>query len=439
MSKDYNQKNIEIDGWRIYDLPIKYSEADYQEARDELVNKAKKTPGLIALFESGCILALGISDMDFWAVFSDDAEKMRVPTEPALSERTKDIIMHKILAVSEKHYRKVLYLDPWITYAWPNGHKLLYQKEDIDRDLNFEKINFSREQRNILSIALIEERLDPVYANIPFYAMKELPVRRVFESIKSCVYIIEEINIVTNREIDPAFSEEFNDLRKNWFEIEQKKAVKKLIDMLYRGLLIGFEAAFSLADWLKEHYQYMPSQDLKIKRTNFISHSCLDKKAKNVYLSTFRTRRVFTDFIKDPKQALELSVNSYNELKINLGWRSKIVDFYIIFQPLEVVSILLGLVSQNGLLSNALRKDIFTNQEKLPIFNPKVFQEKNKIINEITEIYNRKQAPFSDGKGFIFGNNRFGYLFEQEKLRRKALNFWLRRKFWQTISNRQIC
>ncbi|MFH1308995.1 MAG: hypothetical protein ABIH51_03230, partial [Patescibacteria group bacterium] len=57
-----------------------------------------------------------------------------------------------------------------------------------------------------------------------------------------------------------------------------------------------------------------------------------------------------------------------------------------------------------------------------------------RMINEITEIYNKKQRPNSDGKGFLSGNHRFGYLFERETLKRKALDFWLRRKFWQTIN-----
>jgi len=434
MLKNKQQKTIEIDGWHIYDLPIKYSETDYQEARDELINKAKKTPGLIALFENGCIPALGISDMDFFAVFADEAKTMRIPDTPVFSSKTKYLMFHKIAVISEKHYRQTLYCDPWTNYAWPDSHRLLWQKEDIKRDLNFEKINFSQEERNILSAVYMEEVLESIYSNIPFYAKKELLVRRTFETIKDCVYIIEEVNLIADRKINPAFSKEFKNLRKNWFEIEQKKAVKKLIDILYQGLLISFEAAFSLADWLGKNCQYLSMQDLKIKKTNFWNHSCLDKKAKNVYLSTFRDRRIFTDLVKTPEEALKLSIDSYTKIKINLGIRNKMIDFYIVFHPLGMASVPLGLVSEDGFLGNNLRKDIFTNQKELSVFKPKIFQEKIRMINEITEIYNRKQEPYSDGKGFLYGSFRFGYLFEKEKLKRKLLNFYLRRKFWQTTN-----
>jgi len=428
------QKEIRIDGWKLYDLPIKYSEADYEEARKEIIDKAKKTPELIALFEFGLVPAPSISDMDFWAVFPDDSKKMHIPAEPTFSEKTKYLMDHKLLVITEKHYRQMLYFDPWTTYVWPDGHNLLYQRKDIKRDLNFEHINFSQEDGNILNIAFIEEKLEPVYSNLLFYLKKELPIRTLFETIKDCIYIIEEVNLVTGRKIDIAFREEFKNLRKNWFELKQKEAVGRMIKLFYQSLIIGFEAAFSLADWLKDYCQYSSVQDLGIRRTNFLNHSYLNKKAKNIYLNNFKDHRIFTDFVKTPQQALELSLNSYKKLNLNLGKRSKIIDFYIIFQPFEMASLPLGLVSQDGLLSNFLKNDIFTNQEKVPVFKPKVFQEKNKMINEITENYNKKQTSYSDGKGFLFGNNRFGYLFEKEKFRRKILNFWLKQKFWQIIN-----
>jgi hypothetical protein len=429
-----NGKNIKIDNWRIYDFPIKYSEADYQEVRNVLIDKAKKTPGLIALFEYGCIPVPGISDMDFWAVFSDDAETMHIPASPVLSLKTRHLMMHKVTVISEKHYRKLLYFDPWATYAWPNGNRLLYQKKDIKRDLNFEKMNFNKEQRNILSAARIEESLGAIYSVIPFYAKKELPVRKIFEVIKDCVYIMEEINIITSNNISNSFSEKFKELRKNWFKLEQKKAIRELIDILHQGLLISYEAAFSLSDWMNKKCQFIHIKDLGIHKTNFFNNSFLDKKYKNIYLNTFKDRRIFTNFVKSPKQSLELSIKSYKKIKINFGAKSKLIDFYIIFQPLGMANFLLSFISEYGLLSNNLRKDIFSNKENLPVFKPKIFQEKIKMINEITEIYNKKQRKNSDGKGFLFGNNRFGYLFEKEKLRRKFLTLYIKRKFWQTIN-----
>jgi len=59
----HENKQIIIDGWRVYDLPVEYSDADYEEARVEITNQVRNTPGLIALFEYGCIPFPGISDI----------------------------------------------------------------------------------------------------------------------------------------------------------------------------------------------------------------------------------------------------------------------------------------------------------------------------------------------------------------------------------------
>ncbi|MDO8676874.1 MAG: hypothetical protein Q7K16_04510 [Candidatus Azambacteria bacterium] len=428
-----NQKIIEVDGWRAYDFPIECKEADYDEARVEIVNQVRNTPGLVALFEYGWIPYPGMSDMDFWAVFCDDAEKMGLPSHPALSEKTKYLMSHQIMLISEKHYRKMLYFDPWTTYIWPNGQRLLYKKEGIERDLNFENIKFTKDERDILSLAHVEENLSSINSAIPFYAKKELPIRHILEVIKTCVYIIEEVNLITDKKINSTFSEDLKDLRSNWFKIDERQAVRRLIKLFYDGLLISFETAFSLNDWIRRHSRLECIKDLGIKKTNVFNCSSLDKISKNIYLNTFGIRRVFTDFVNTPLQALELSINSYKKIKIRLGRYSRIIDFFVIFQPLDVAAIHMGIVSENGALSNNLKKDTFSNLAEAPVFKPKIFQEKIKMINEIIEIYNRKQVKGADGKGGIFWSNLFGYSFGREKLRRKFVVFWLRRKFWRAI------
>ena len=433
MLEDKNQKKIEINGWRVSDLPIKYSEADYEEARAEIINKVRKIPGLVALFEYGWIPAPGISDMDLWLVFSDDAKKMYIPNEPILSEKTKYLMYGRPVVISEKHYRKMLYLDPWTTSIWPNGHRLLYQRKDIKRDLNFEKIKFSQYEKNVLDMLFVDSLLRSVCSGIPFYVKKQLSVRAIFEKVKNCTYIIKETDIA-GKNSNLAFLKKFEDLRANWFELDQKEAAKRLIDIFCQSLLIGFEAVFSLTDWFNERSQWISVKDLKIKKTNFWNRSYLDKKAKNVYLNTFSARGVFTDIAKTPRQALELSVKSCREIKIKLGRRSKTINFYIVFQPFSMASISLGLASEEGILSNRLRKDIFTNQEKVSIFKPRVFQEKIKLMNEITQFYNDKLVINSDTSGFLFSGRFGGYRFKEESLKKKFLIRWLRRKFWRIIN-----
>jgi len=263
-----------------------------------------------------------------------------------------------------------------------------------------------------------------------------LPVREILEAIKGCVYIIREINLMTGREIDATFSKDFEDLRSNWFALDREAAVRRLTEIFRRGLLISFEAAFSLGGWLGKYSQLKPAKDLKIRKTSFWHQTRLDKRARNIYLNTFGERRVFSDAVKTPEQALELSIGSCKKLKIGLGPISRVIDFYIIFQPFSMASMLLGLADETGLLSDNLKKDIFTNQESVSVFKPEVIQKRNKIINEITETYNKKQVIGLGCKGWLF-SGRFGYLFEQESLKRKFVTFLLKRKFWQIINQIQ--
>ena len=430
----HENKQIIIDGWRVYDLPVEYSDADYEEARVEITNQVRNTPGLIALFEYGCIPFPGISDMDFWAVFSDDAGKMGLPLQPALSEKTKYLMSHQITLFAEKHYRKMLYFDPWTTYAWPNGQRLLYKSDGIERDLNFENIKFTKEERDILSLVLVEEYLGSINSTISFYAKKKLPVRHILETIKTCVYIIEEINLITDRKINSTFLEELKDLRSKWFKIDRQEAVKKLIKLFYDGLLISFEAAFSLSNWASRRSEWLRISDLGVERINFLNHFCLDKKAKNIYLNIFNDWRVFTDFARTPAQALELSINSCREVEIKFRRYFKTIDFCVVFQPLELAAIYLGFISEKGLLSDNLRKNTFSNLEEAPVFRPKIFQEKIKMINEIIEIYNNKRVADTSGKGWHFGNGSFQNSFEHKTIKKKILVFWLKQKFWRAIN-----
>lgn len=424
---------MEIDGWHIYDLPIECTEADYDEARADIVNQDRNTPGLLALLEYGYIPYLGISDMDIWAVFSDDSEKMYLPTQPVLSEKTKYMMKHQLTLITEKHYRKMLYFDPWTKNIWADGHRILYKNPDIKKDVIFEDIKFDKNEMEILSLANVEGFLTSIFSTIPFYVKKELPVRHVLEILKTCIYITREINNIADRKISPDFSKNIQNLMSNWFKLDQKQAVRRLIKLFHDGLLTIFEVVFSLDDWARHHSEMEYVRDLGIRKTTCFNHPLLDKKSKSIYLNTFGDKRVFTDFVKTPLQALELSLNSYQKLKIKLGRHSRTVDFFIVFQPLESAAFMMGFVSIEGLLSNSLKKDTFSNLEKVPVFKPKIFQEKIKMINEITEIYNKRQVPGTNGKGWLYANNVFQYSFEREKLRRKILIFWLKRKFWHAV------
>lgn len=428
-----NQKTMEIDGWRVSDLPIEYGESDYEEARNEIVNHIRGTPGLVALFEYGYIPYPGISDMDFWGVFSDNAEKLDLPSHSELLKKTRHLMSHRIIVIPEKHYRKMLYFDPWTPIRWPNGHRLLYQSEDAKRNLNFENINFTKGEKDVLNALCIEESMVSLNTILPIYARKELPVRHVLETIKGCVYISSEVESLTGRKINSDFSKNFQDLRLNWFKLDPEQAVRRLIKLFYDSLLINFESAFYLGDWIVRRSKPENIRDLGIRRINFLNRSSLDKGANNIYFNTCGNRQVFTDFVHSPVQALELSVNSCRKSKIGQGRYHELDDFYIVFQPLTMAAISLGFCFKNNSIDKNLIKDIFSNQKTAFVFSPKILKEKLSMENEMAEIYGSKLDKNMGGKEWRSGINLFRGPFGNQKIIKKLMTLWLKRKFWRAV------
>jgi hypothetical protein len=419
-----------IDGWTVTDLPVAYTETDYDRARTELIAQCKNTPELAALFEYGYIPALGISDMDFWAVYPDDVERMYIANAPVLSEKSRHVMVHHATVITEKHYKKMLYFDPWTTIRWPNGHRLLYQRPDIKRNLNFEALTFSPTDFDILGMVYVEEFLMGALTLVPAYARRELPVRTIFENLKSCVYIIEEVNkIATGTLIDPTFPDEFRALRSQWFELDQETAVRTLIPLFQRGLLAAFEISFFLGKWFTDRATMESAASLGLRRP---IHSPVS--GITVYLNTFLEKCVFTDSLASASSAFERSVGACKTETVRIGWRTKKVSYTVLFLPLGLAAMRLGFLAERGILSDALREDFFTAADRVPVFKPSVFMEKVRMINEITETYNRTQMPGMNGKGWLFGNNRFGYAFGKDKLRRKVLAYLVRRRFWSLIA-----
>ncbi len=428
---------LRVDGWLVTDLPVPYTEKDYEQARAELIAQAKNTPELGALFEYGYIPFPGISDMDFFVVFPDDVKKMYLAAEPRLSEKTKHVMMHQTALITKKSYRKMLLLDPWTTNIWPKGHRLLFQNEKIKRDMNFDVTPFASRDFDAISLAYIEECMVSVYPVVPLYARKELQVRYILEDIKNCVYIIREIKKLTGQDLNPTFTDEFQLLRSTWFTLDQQDAARRLIKLFHEALIIIFESAFVMSEYISTRAETISTNTLKVKKVGLLAGSRLDKKYKNVYVNTFKGSRVYTSFLKDAHHALALSVDSCKEVNISLGVRSKTVDFGTIFLPYGLSAILLGSTLPRGFFGRTLQKDIYTNQDKVLVFNPPIFLEKAKLIDDITEIYDKRKVPAMNGKGFIYGSNHFGYWFSGEKIRRKLLVAFLKRVYWNTL--RTLC
>lgn len=435
--KNFNT-TFEINGWRISDLPVQLSREDYNNAQKEITLLGPGNSDLIAIFLWGNISYPGISDMDCFAVFDNDAKKMFVPVQPLLTERAKYILKHEILMISEKHYKKMLFFDPWTTNVWPDGHKLLYQKHGINRNLNYEPISFNPEEKEILSVMRIQEQIFQIFNILPLFAKKEMPIRHVLENLKTLVYMSSEINNIGDCKVDTKMVEQLKKLMTEWFDIEQKEAIRRLIPIFKEGLILTFEIAFAVSDWASRYFKTIECDKIGIRKTDLFHSTDWDEKGKILYLNTFKTKCVYSDLVKTADKALELSLSSCSRVEFSVGKRSKSVNYHVVFLPFNFSSILLGMVNEKGLLSDALKKDIFTNQKYLQVFNPPVYRDKIGLINEITETYNNKQSILGGGKGYLYGNNLFDYSFGREKIRRKIFTFWLKRKFWSTATNKAI-
>lgn len=194
-----------------YNLPVRYSSADYREALDFIIKKYSKIDGLISIYDWGGPFTHGISDMDLVFVF----DRSRVSAMPllsrvfyALKKKFRYVARHPFFYIDDVSFQSIRYVYPDADF------KLLYGK-----NIKIKKI--SHRDKIFSKIALLS---DIIVRHYPRDFLEQSIIRRInardmllrLNSLKHSVKTIEMLTKEKNNGWNGKLRQ-IERLRKNWF------------------------------------------------------------------------------------------------------------------------------------------------------------------------------------------------------------------------------
>lgn len=424
----YKSEKIKIGEWEVSDLPRRCSLKDYEEVRQEIIEKVGSVPGVISILEWGTVHHPGIADMDFFVIFDREALSMNIPSSIGLSKKAFYLLPHRFLVISEKFYSDLLYLVPWTANKYPGGIPAIFKKKEI----HFKELNLSKKEDDFLELTCLYERNEQVFRLIGNLINKTLPIRALFEGLKILDRCIVQTNARFSIKLKTDFCERFKKLEDNWFKIKLNDGVSEMAELLKEGIKMAFYISFALGEYLKDKVDYFDISETKIQSTKRRCMTILDKRANNLYCNSAIYSRLFTDLPLNPEEALKHSLQLYNEYKLPL--RTNIAISAPIIQPLLCSFYLTTVVQGHGLYSDRLRRDLFYSGKRIPLLKSQALAKRVSVLNDMVKLYSNKHGENTFGKGYIYGANFFNYNYQSEKLRRKFLLKYLQRKYFSKIN-----
>ena len=195
----------------------------YEETRDVIREKYKKTRGVRAVLDWGTVPYPGISDLDFYIIV-DPGTHVSFPHFDTYTEDQRYAMNHRHHVISSKVFPFINHYDPWFVRM-----DALY---DPDNTFTFEKKEFPFSSYKALSLNFIYQKI--TYGCLPFvadtYAYQKFNVRQFFEEFKQFKYFLREFKKfeVSYGEEDPAL-ELYEKASDNWKEL--MKDTDRLMDL----------------------------------------------------------------------------------------------------------------------------------------------------------------------------------------------------------------
>lgn len=415
-----------IDGWKISDLPQRATSEDYEYARLEVIESFKNVEGVEAIMDFGTEPYPGISDIDFYIVFSPKAEHIYLPKAKPYSPMTRYLMTHTVLLVSDEFLPSLRYLNPWSRFAkeryiWQTAGYTPKVAEELAGDTA------------VSSASFMLDKLDAMFAYLPYFKNKVLPVRHILEVCKNAVYCIwrlEDSGIKPRQEyLD--FVKRFNNTRDNWFALDEKEAAGLTIGYFTEVMNIAFAIAWDLAEWLDTRIFAVPVSETGLKMTR---KTKWDEKYKSIYCHTFKYSRMYTQAPLTPEEAFALSLQASERVQVSIPGFKREHTITPTILPWNLAAFLVTTAVEKGILSDEVKKDIWVAANDAPLLKDELLIKKVQIQNQLTKEYKEKRKPGGSGKGYIYGNQVFGYLFNEETLLRKLFVRMLRKKFFINLN-----
>lgn len=227
--------------YEFYNIPRKYSSADYKEAVDYIIGKYSKIKGLVAIYDWGGLPNYGISDLDFVFVFDmNKAGAMPVFRRVfyILNDRFRYIARHPFFYIDEDSFNNIMYVYPDAQF------KLLYGKNLKIKKIGSEEHNFSR-------MALLSDIIVRHYPRdfIEQAVVKSINARDMLLRLNSLKRSIKTIEVLT-KEKNAKWSymaKQVENLRISWF---RKSNYGLLSSLNEQAINVTMELAEKFRDFL---------------------------------------------------------------------------------------------------------------------------------------------------------------------------------------------
>jgi len=227
--------------YEFYNIPRRYSSADYKEAVECIIGKYSKTKGLVSIYDWGGAPNYGISDLDFVFVF-DMKEAAPMPVFKrvfyVLNDRFRYIARHPFFYIDKVSFNNIRYVYPDADF------KLLYGE-----NIKIKKI--SSEERNFSRIALLSDIIVRHYPRdfIEQAVVKSINARDMLLRLNSLKHSIKTIEALTKEKNARwgYIAKQVENLRVGWFRKDDYDLLSSLNEQAIR---ITMEMAEKFRDFL---------------------------------------------------------------------------------------------------------------------------------------------------------------------------------------------
>lgn len=239
------QRKMPEDSYRFYNIPKKYSLADYREATEHIIKKYSKIDGIVSIYDWGSqSIVPGISDLDFIFVF-ESRKSMPMPIFKrafyTLNSKFRYIARHPFFYIDHKSFQNIKYVYPDAKF------KLLYGKRIKIKKIPKSDAYFS-------SIALMSDIIVRHYPRdfLEQVIIKSINARDMLLRLNSLKYTLRTIESVT-KEKNSNWRyklKQIDELRRRWFD---KNDFGLLASLNEDAVNIGIEVTEKFRDFLRKN------------------------------------------------------------------------------------------------------------------------------------------------------------------------------------------
>lgn len=342
-------KHLKKEDISFYAHPIKYELKDYKNVLNKIKNKAQRIRSILSVYTFGEVGVPGISDIDLIFVLKEGSRLPFFLRKNYIDKDSKYLVFHPFFIITEDIMKNIRYISPNSNFV------KIYGKEVAIHNPSGPEL---KKIKTYLTADVILRHFPVDYLYI--LISKRLNVRMVLLRLNALSHSFKMFNDIAGLK-KPSwnnFSKRVNDLRENWFRLNEKSREGKVFCLLK-------EAAYVSMDFVMEFDSFL-SKD----KSNFI-HT----KRQTVIFKGNKNR---ISFVKgwDKERALNQMINHFVKYK----------NFYSIL-PISLLKQLCCYSSADGRLSKYIRRRLSIKCLQSNI-DP-IIKKRIDVLNEQVEYANK--------------------------------------------------